>query len=151
MDVCLGAIEKQSAIEIDSEGLFLTPGEATEYYRKKLMQFKSDSFKSIFNMFGAPIDEQLENYVLTIDPVLAAFATQAGSLKKVETCRVRKLGKSIQRVGYLLVYERNIAFVEIWLLDCPEAEKWRVFNLNFLFDPDTKKTMQTIPEIFYNE
>ena len=127
---------------------FKTEGEAVEHFQKALEASKANSMNAIYSAFGITLDASERNEEFTkMAPMMRLFTTQSGSLVKVDRCLGPKLGDSILRAGYILLYEHGFGFVDAALFHTKEG--WRVLNLHLNFNSDTDEMIKAIPAEYY--
>ena len=108
---------------------------------------KTVSFQELYEAFGVPKSDQTG--LAERDANSKALIEQAGSLVKVDVCLAPKLGDTIQRAGYILVYEHNIAFADTWMVHTPKG--WQIARANFTSDMDIEKTFSAIPAVYFTK
>jgi hypothetical protein len=126
---------------------FKTPEEAIEFYQIKLGERPLRSMVDLNRALTINLDADAAQKIASMDGLFVLFANQAGKLRDVETLRVLELGKHVRRVGYLLFYEHNLLFADIWFVDTTTG--WRFTEYNCEFDTDSGKKLRKIPEIFF--
>ena len=128
--------------------LFKTEGEAMEHYQKALEKSKGSSMRAIYSAFGiVPDAREIDESFAKMAPVMKMFAAHAGTLVKVDGCLGPKLGDTLQRTGYILLYERGFGFVDTSLIHTEKG--WRLLNLKLDFNNETGEILKTIPAEYY--
>ncbi len=127
---------------------FKTEGEAVEHYRKALEDSKGVSMKAIYGAFGIVGDTDKPDESFTkMAPMMRMFAAHAGAMVKVDRCMGPKLGDTVQRAGYILLYEQGFGFVDTSLIHTDKG--WRLLNVKLDFNNDTGELLKTIPGEYY--
>ncbi len=127
---------------------FKTEGEAVEHYRKALEESKGASMKAIYAAFGIVGDSNVPDESFTrMAPMMRTFAAHAGALVKVDRCVGPRLGDTVQRAGYILLYERGFGFVDTSLIHTDKG--WRLLNLKLDFNNETAELLKAIPGEYY--
>ena len=123
---------------------FKTETEAIEHFQKALEQSKGGSMRAIYSAFGIVVDanEHDESFA-KMAPMMRMFAAQSGALSKVDRCLGPKLGDTIQRAGYLLLYEHGFGFVDASLFHTEKG--WRVLNLKLKLQQRHRRNPQGDP------
>lgn len=128
--------------------VFKTEGEAMDHYQKTLENSKGSSMKAIYSAFGiAPDAGSTDESFTKMAPMMKMFAAHAGTLVKVDGCLGPKLGNTLQRAGYILLYERGFGFVDTSLIHTEKG--WRLLNLKLDFNNETSEILKTIPAEYY--
>lgn len=133
--------------EIPPTSKFETVTAAVDHYRERLSKTKTVSFQELYEAFGVPKSDQAG--LAERDASSKDLIGQAGNLVKVDVCLAPKLGDTIQRVGYILVYEHNIAFADTWMVHGPKG--WQIAQVNFTAEMEIDKTFAAIPTVYFNK
>lgn len=128
--------------------VFKTEGEAVDHFQKALEASKANSMKAIYSAFGINIEvgERDEGFT-KMAPMMRMFAAQSGGLVKVDKCVGPKLGDTLLRAGYILLYEHGAGFVDASFIHAKEG--WRVLNLHLNFNSDTDEMLKAVPGEYY--
>jgi hypothetical protein len=138
----------QTEAEAPSTPKFKTEDEAIAFYKDNLTKFKTESLAEFPALFGVPVtDDKAIKTVQMMDATLKMFKEDAGKLVYVDACKAPKLGNTVQRVGFMFMYEHNFGFADVWLLNT--AKGWHMANYYFNFDTDTIKTLEKIPTVYF--
>ena len=128
--------------------VFKTEGEAMERYQKALENSKGSSMKAIYSAFGIfPDAREVDESFAKMAPMMKMFAAHAGTLVKVDACLGPKLGNTLVRTGYILLYEHGYGFVDTSLIHTEKG--WRLLNLKLDFNNETGEILKTIPAEYY--
>ena len=128
--------------------MFPTEAEAVEHYQKALEDSKGGSLRAIYAAFGLTADtKEPDESAAKMVAMMRLFAAHSGALSKVDRCLGPKLGDTIQRAGYLLLYEHGFGFVDTSLLHTEKG--WRMLNLKLDFNNDTEEITKAIPGEYY--
>ena len=128
---------------------FKTEKTAIESYRVRLKESKGESLKKILSVFPFPDEKSIRTILSQNDAQEKKFFARAGKLVCVDVCLAPKLGKSLQRAGYIFTYDHGLGFIDVWFIRCEKG--WSISNVKFDFNTKPIKTIEDIPSMFFQK